>query len=240
MKELDLQNLPIKYYETYLVGTAKRDAQGIAVDASGAPTTDVTKMVPVYSRVGNPAAEVIAAIGRGKFYQATFIEKAEGDNVVRNGFEVGPVVGRGKTVIIFETRSRVIFNALAEKEAAGKITTIVPLALDTRAGRTTNFICTGKIEGFLMPGYHLTQACGFDHYLYRRNPLSHKIEPIVTPGWGNDGKWDANKKTTVNWVDVFLFADQILAAEAFIKAEMSIAKKYCPPNTGSSDHVATE
>ena len=216
----------LKFYQVSLVGIQKVDASGVPVkDAEG-------NFVPEWAHTGNPAAEVLAAIGRGKFYQATMIELAEGDpmkNLSGKTVEIGPYAGRGKALNVFEGgRFREIFTAISEKVAAGKIKVIVPFTTRTIAGGKTVTTCVGVIQDWALPGLHIIAACGFDHYMYQRNATTHIIEKRLTPGWDDKGKWDVNKCTTINWVDVFLFANEINAADAFIAAEMAIAAKYKP------------
>jgi hypothetical protein len=238
---MDYKDLKVKYYETFIVGTAKTDPSGVPVDANGVSTQDPTKMVPEFIRVGNPSAEVVAAIGRGKFIQAQFIEIGESDpfkNLGGKQLELGPLAGRGKTVVLFESRYRVVYNALAERINAGKTTLIVPVTERIIAGGKKIYTCTAKVNDFAMPGYHLKTDCGFDHFMYQRSALTHKLEKRLTPGWDDNGKWDNNKCSSINWVDVFLFADEIIAAEALIKAEIAIAKRFIVPGTGDTNHVA--
>jgi hypothetical protein len=224
----------LKFYQVSLVGIPKTDAAGVPVkDEAG-------NLIPEFVHVANPAAEVVAAIGRGRFYQATMIELAEGDPIKNLGgksVEIGPMAGRGKAVNVFEGgRHREVFKAIAEKVAANQVKILVPFTTKTVAGGKTQTTCVGVIENWALPGLHIISDCGFDHYLYQRDPLTHKVEKRYTPGWDDNGKWDTKKCTTINWVDVFLYANEIDAADAFIKAEMAIAAKF-KPLTGDTNQV---
>jgi hypothetical protein len=222
-----MEERKLKFYQVSLVGIPKVDAAGVPVKD---PVTG--EFIPEFVHVGNPSQEVLAAMGRGRFYQATMIEQTQGDpmaNLNGKSVEIGPLAGRGKAVNVFEGgRSKEIFTAISEKVAAGRVNIIVPFTTKTIAGGKTITTCVGVIQDWALPGLHIIEACGFDHYLYQRNPVSHIVEKRLTPGWDDKGKWDTNKCTTINWVDVFLFGNEINAADAFIKAEMAIAAKFKP------------
>jgi hypothetical protein len=225
----DLKALALKYYITFLVGQPKKDAQGITLDAQGLPTTDITKMVPEFELKGNPSAEVIAAIGKGSYYQCQFLEAAEENTKMIGGVlvDLGPTAPKLKTVNVFESKYKVIYNAIAQQIANGKVVIVVPFKKTILAGGKEIITCTAKIEQFAMPGYWLKADCGFNHYMYTRNPLTHILEERKVGGWDDKtGKWLENKRTTINWVDVFLFGSELDAAEAIFKLEVAAAKKF--------------
>jgi hypothetical protein len=237
-----MDKLSLKYYEVFLVGVPKTDAQGVPVsDPKLVSATNEKGLIPEWIRTGNPSTEVIAAIGKGRFIQTQMMEVTSEEPFKKLGgvvMELGPMVDRAKTVVIFESRYKAPFQAIEAKIAAGKVDLITGFTTKQLGGGKTLTTCIGKIAEWAMPGYHLKQGCGFDHYLYQRNATTHKLEKRLTPGWGDDGRWDNNKCATINWVDIFLFANELDAADALIKAEMDIAAQFKPPATGDKSHVS--
>ena len=230
-----MDKLAEKYYEVYITGVPKVDEKNVPVTKEDG-TPEVS-----WQRITNPDAKARAVFGAGRFYQTEMVEVNLGEDIKTSAggkvFEIGPKAMRGKTVPCFETRHREPFKWYTQRIVDGKIDIVVPWTTRTLANGKTFTYCVGKLRNFAQPGYWLEQETGFDYWLFQRNPITHITEKVMTNKYDKKGNL-VPTGTIRKTVDIFLFPNELDAADAHIKTAIEACVDFkFKPEAGANERA---
>ncbi|MBE3086340.1 MAG: hypothetical protein IMZ64_09015, partial [Bacteroidetes bacterium] len=178
------KDLVVKYYEVFVTGTCKKDAQGVPLkDAEG-------NLIPAWMKDTNPSTDLRSkGFVSGRFFQTEMVEVNVGkDILISEGsgktYELGPLSRTGQTVNVFESKQGQPFKDIANRIIAGKIEIIVAMSEVPITGAgiqpgAKQWKIVGKLTQYAMPGCLVEFDCGFKYFVFQRNKVSHITEPIT-------------------------------------------------------------
>jgi hypothetical protein len=214
-----------KYYEFFLTGKVEKDAAGNPVkNADGSFKVS-------YTRSSVPdAAAIKAGFVSNLFFNCEAVEVNIGEDKLTStsgkSWDIGPSVNKGTQVTIFYNTQKEVYKAITERFLANKFTVV-----QAADGKNDPII---HLTDWALPGNVVEFETGFPYFVMVRNKTTKALENLMSHPRKPDGTFDDVKvvKTTGK---LFLFANELPAAEAHIKNAIAALEPYKVPAT-----VATE
>lgn len=208
-----------KYYEFYLTGKVEKDAAGNPIkNADGS-------LKVTYTRSSAPDAAALAKnFTSNLFFNCEAVEVNIGDDKLSSAsgktWDIGPSVNKGTQLTIFYNTQKEVYKAIIERFTAGKFTVVQP------ATETQDPII--HLTNWALPGCVIEYETGFPYFVMVRNKKTKVLEHLMSHPRKADGTFD-DVKVVKKTGKLFLFANELPAAEAHIKDAIAALEPYKVP-----------
>jgi hypothetical protein len=210
----------VKYYELFLTGEVKRDANKLPVK------DDKGKVIVSFTRDTTPSAALMAlGLTSNKWFWCEAVEVNIGKDSMASAsgkvWDIGPVVKKGTTVNIFYNTQKEIYKAIIDRFLSSKFTWVN----DPNAEKWDGGDPIIHLSNWALPGRVVEYETGFKYTLHTRNKVTKVMEPVISHPYDDKGNI-IDKPVVKTTGSLFLFASELSAMEAHVKDAIDALKQY--------------